>query len=41
MEEEIAYPEHVIEGIKESLQQAEEGQLKPYISIKKMLNLES
>ena len=31
------YPEHVIIGIKESLKQAEEGQLTPYTGIRDML----
>ena len=33
-----AYPEHVIKGVKESLQQANEGKLTPYSGIKEMLN---
>jgi hypothetical protein len=32
------YPEHVIEGVKESLQQAEDGKLTPYTGIMDMLN---
>jgi hypothetical protein len=31
------YPDYVIKGIKESLRQAEEGQLTPFTSIKEML----
>ncbi|SHN02071.1 hypothetical protein [Mucilaginibacter sp. OK098] len=34
------YPEHVIEGVRESLQQAEDGKLTPYIGIRDMLNQE-
>jgi hypothetical protein len=37
-EESEDYPEYVIEGVKESLQQAEDGKLTPYIGIKEMLN---
>ena len=33
------YPDHVINGIKESLKQAEEGKLNPYKGIKDMLNM--
>jgi len=33
------YPDHVISGVKESLKQAEDNQLKPYTGIKNMLNL--
>jgi hypothetical protein len=33
------YPEHVIRGVKESLQQAEEGKLTPFKGIKDMLDL--
>ena len=33
------YPAHVIEGVKESLKQADQGQLTPYIGIADMLNL--
>ena len=33
-----AYPEHVIKGVKESLQQANEGKLTHYSGIKEMLN---
>ena len=33
------YPEHVVNGVKESLKQAEEGKLIPYTNIKDMLNL--
>jgi len=36
-EEDIVYPDYVIEGVKESLMQAEEGQLTPYTGIKDML----
>lgn len=32
------YPDHIIEGVKESLKQADEGQLIPYTGIKDMLN---
>jgi len=38
-EKSAVYPEHVINGIKESLKQADEGQLTPYTGIKDMLNL--
>jgi len=31
------YPDHVIKGIKESLKQADEGQLTPYTNLKDML----
>ncbi len=31
------YPDYVIKGVKESLRQAEEGQLTPFTSIKDML----
>lgn len=34
-----AFPHHVIKGVKESLEQAEEGKLIPYNGIKDMLNL--
>lgn len=33
------YPGHVINGVKESLKEAEEGQLTPYTSIRDMLNV--
>jgi hypothetical protein len=33
------YPDYVIKGVKESLKQAEEGQLTPFTGIKDMLNL--
>ncbi|HTE00668.1 MAG TPA: DUF2683 family protein [Mucilaginibacter sp.] len=33
------YPNHVIDGVKESLKEADEGQLTPYTGIKDMLNL--
>jgi hypothetical protein len=33
------YPDYVIKGVKESLKQAEEGELTPYTGIKDMLNL--
>ena len=33
------YPDYVINGVKESLKQAEEGKLTPYTGIKNMLNL--
>ena len=33
------YPDHVINGVKESLKEAEEGQLTPYTGIRNMLNL--
>jgi hypothetical protein len=33
------YPDHVIDGVKESLLQANQGQLKPFTGIKDMLNL--
>ena len=33
------YPEHVVNGVKESLKQAEEGKLAAYTGIKDMLNL--
>ena len=32
------YPDHIIDGVKESLKQADEGQLIPYTGIKDMLN---
>lgn len=32
------YPEHVVAGVKESLEQADQGQLTPYTSIKDMLD---
>ncbi|MFI5161818.1 MAG: DUF2683 family protein [Sphingobacteriales bacterium] len=32
------YPEYVIDGVKESLKQADEGKLTPYTGIKDMLN---
>jgi hypothetical protein len=32
------YPDHVIQGVKESLKQADEGQLIPFTNIKDMLN---
>jgi hypothetical protein len=33
------YPSHVIKGVKDSLKQADEGQLMPYKGIKDMLNM--
>jgi len=33
------YPDHVIEGVKRSLKQAEDGDLTPYKGIKDMLNI--
>ena len=33
------YPQHVVDGIKKSLKQAEEGRLTPYKGIKDMLNI--
>ncbi|HAL81245.1 MAG TPA: hypothetical protein DCO83_02600 [Mucilaginibacter sp.] len=33
------FPDHVVKGIKESLKQADEGQLSPYKGIKDMLNI--
>jgi len=33
------YPNHVIDGVNESLKQAEQGQLIPYTGIADMLNL--
>jgi hypothetical protein len=33
------YPQNVIEGVKESLKQAEDGRLTPYKGIKEMLNI--
>jgi hypothetical protein len=33
------YPDHVIKGVKKSLEQAKNGDLKPYTGIKDMLNL--
>jgi hypothetical protein len=33
------YPEHVINGVKESLKQADEGKLIPYKGIKDMLTI--
>jgi hypothetical protein len=33
------YPDHVIKGVKKSLQQAQNGELTPYTGIKDMLNL--
>jgi len=35
-----AYPDHLINGVKESLMQADEGKLTRYTGIKDMLNLE-
>jgi hypothetical protein len=35
----VTYPDNVINGVKESLRQAEAGQLTPYTGIKDMLNL--
>jgi hypothetical protein len=35
------YPEHVINGVKESLKQAEEGKLILYTGIRDMLNIAS
>ena len=32
------YPDDVVNGVKESLKQAEQGQLTPYTGIKEMLN---
>lgn len=33
------YPQHVTDGVKESLKQADQGQLTPFTGIKNMLNL--
>ena len=33
------YPDHVINGVKESLRQADAGELIPYTGIRDMLNL--
>jgi hypothetical protein len=33
------YPDYVIKGVKESLKQADEGQLTPFTGIRDMLNL--
>ncbi len=33
------YPAHVINGVKESLKEAEEGHLTPYTGIRDMLNV--
>jgi hypothetical protein len=33
------YPDHVINGVKESLKQSDEGELMPYTEIKDMLGL--
>jgi len=33
------YPDHVIEGVKKSLKQANEGQLTPYNGFRNMLDL--
>jgi len=33
------YPDHVIAGVKESLKQADQGQLTPYDGIRNMLDL--
>jgi len=33
------YPVHLINGVKESLKEAEEGQLTPYTGIRDMLNV--
>lgn len=33
------YPDYVIKGVKESLKQAEDGELTPYTGIKDMLNM--
>ena len=33
------YPEHVINGVKESLEQVEDGRLTPFTGIKDMLNM--
>ncbi|HWZ14957.1 MAG TPA: DUF2683 family protein [Mucilaginibacter sp.] len=33
------YPQNIIEGVKESLKQAEDGRLTPYKGIKEMLNI--
>jgi hypothetical protein len=35
----VSYPSHVIEGVKKSLKQADNGQLTPYTGIKNMLSL--
>lgn len=32
------YPDHVIDGVKQSLKQADKGELTPYTGIKSMLN---
>jgi hypothetical protein len=33
------YPDHMINGVKESLKQTDEGKLKPYTRVKDMLKL--
>jgi len=33
------YPDYVVKGVKESLKQAEDGELTPYTGIKDMLNM--
>lgn len=34
----VIYPNHVAEGVKESLQQAKDGKLTPFTSVRDMLN---
>ncbi|WP_454801193.1 DUF2683 family protein [Mucilaginibacter phyllosphaerae] len=34
----VIYPNHVVEGVKESLQQAKDGKLTPFTSVRDMLN---
>jgi hypothetical protein len=34
------YPDHIINGVKESLKQADEGNLIPFKGIKDMLNMQ-
>jgi hypothetical protein len=33
------YPDHVVQGVKESLKQAKEGKLTPYTGVRDMLGL--
>jgi hypothetical protein len=39
-EQHYAYPDHVIKGVKESLKQANEGLLTPFVSVREMLGIQ-
>jgi len=41
MDASVVYPENIIQGVEESLKQADEGKLFPFISIYDMLDIPS